>query len=675
MKPYNILFTILIFNILGYSQKSNEKVSNSGSSKATMKTVSNKSVMAFDPKAGKYVKTIPTARITNFQRQFVPAHVNNWSLSQNGVAAHWERPRANEKEIFFRVAKFNYFPIVSKVHQAFPNYKNQKGENKTIDFRKFSMSNVVENKQYLAKEKFTSDAFTGIAGKANVYYFQKIDLQTITFNTNEEYILVTDTLFLPPSAPFKNMVIGVKENKPTSGGFGTIATPSLPLNIKFVANVVIMQGIVSVNIPEGGIFQISSGKILLKTPFEGITSSQLTDLPIAVVGDNTKTNYIFTNSLNQQDRLLLNRLYLEQLKIVNDIELNATADPWQKDKILEKFQTIRYQKIRREILSEDNSASTNFSRQCEKFDKDFENYSFRRKRDFNNTIVLCDGKIDEMPIRPIRYFGLPTLATVMPVQNDTNQLIGYIKYDSKLNVINKIEMNVELSQKPEELKRLQTDLARKGIKLESTIPSTLLKIEEQALKINGKTLGKIYPVNNNLVKLEIDLVQEAKTIVDLFPKNTKVSFPLEATFVDDGSKNISQIQLSLSQILLRKLNYEDPIKSFDVYENTSLTHQIQLVNNLFSTDKNIANAESYGALNYLEVMIEIGFSNKSVIKGPYKLSAYNTQAASTLVPFLKEEPNFTLTVSGRALYESGIREIIPFTINSDIVGIDESMLK
>lgn len=675
MKTNLTVFILFVFSTLSYSQKSNDKLSSQNSGKITIKTISNKTVMAFDPKAGKYVKAMPTLKAGTTQRMFVPAHENNWALSQNGVAAHWERPRANEKDLFYRNPKFNYYPITTRVHQAFPYFKNSKGENKTVDFLRFSMNNILENKQYLAKEKFTSDGLSGTTGKSNVYYIQKIDLQTITFNTNEEYILVTDTLFLPPSAPFKNVVLGLKENKPVVSVFGTQPSNPLPLNIKFVANVVIMQGIVSVNIPEGGIFQISAGKILLKSPFEGISASQLNDLPIALAADKTKTNYIFNNSLNQYDKLLLNRLHLEQLKIVNEIELNATADPWRKDKILEKFQTIRYQKIRREILSEDITAGTNFNRQCERFDKDFKNYSFRRKRDYNNSIVLCDGKIDEMPMRPIRYFGLPSLATVMAVQNETSQLIGYIKYDSKLNVINKIEINVELTQKPEELKRLQSELSKKGIKLESSIPSTLLKIEEQALKINGKTLGRIYPVSNNLIKLEIDLVQEAKTIVDLFPKNTNVSFPLEATFVDDGSKNVNQIQLSLSPVLLRKLNYEDPIKSFDIYENSSMTHQIQLVNNLFSTDKNATNAESYGALNYLEVMVEIGFSNKSVIRGPYKLSAYNTQAASTMVPFLKEEPNFTLTVSGRALYESGIREIVPFSINSDIVGIDESMLK
>jgi hypothetical protein len=675
MKTKLIIILSLFCSTLTYSQKSNDKVINPSSGKIIMKTVSNKTVMAFDPKAGKYVKTLPTPKASITQRLFVPAHENNWALSQNGIAAHWERPRANEKDIFYRNSKFYYYPVATKYHQPFPYYKNIKGENKTVEFRRFSMNNILENKQYLAKDKFTSDALSGTPGKSNVYYFQKIDLQTITFNTNEEYILVTDSLFLPPSAPFKNVVIGIKENKPSAPIFGSQPNLPPPLNIKFVANVVIVQGIVSVNIPEGGIFQISSGKMLLKSPFEGISTSQLNDLPIALPGDNSKANYIFNNILNQNDKLLLNRLHLEQMKIVNEIELNATADPWQKDKILEKFQTIRFQKIRRENLSEDNTAGTNFNRQCERFDKDFKNYSFRRKRDFNNTVILCDGKIDEMPMRPIRYFGLPSLATVMAVQNDTNQLIGYIKYDSKLNVINKIEINAELAQKPEELKRLRSELSKKGIKLESNIPSTLLKIEEQALKINGKTLGKIYPVSNNLIKLEIDLVQEAKTIIDLFPKNTMVSFPLESTFVDDGSKSVSIIQLSLSPILLRKLNYEDPIKSFDVYENSSLTHQIQLVNNLFSTDKNTANAESYGALNYLEVMVEISFSNKSVIRGPYKLSAYNTQAASTLVPFLKEEPNYTLTVSGRALYESGIREIVPFSINSDIVGIDESMLK
>jgi hypothetical protein len=656
-----------------FAQKTNDKKDALVLTKSMMKTVQNKAVLTFDSKSGKYLKINPEIKSIAQQRAFVPAHQNNWALAQNGVAAHWERPRANEKNLFENTNRYYYFNLNSKAHSAFPYYKNAKGENKSINYRNFSMSNVLENKQHMSKDVFTSDALTGTAGKTNVYYFQKIDLQIITFNTNEEYILVTDSLLLPASAPFKNAVIGVKPNAMTSLGGNPV--PSLPLNVKIIANTVIMQGIVSVNLPDGGIFQISSGKFILKSPFERISASQLSDLPIALEADKSKSNYVFINSLNQNDKLLLNRLHLEQLKNINEIELNATSDPWQKDKVLEKFQTIRYQKIRRELLNTESIAGTNFSKYCEKFDKIFQNYSFRKKRDFNNTIVLCDGKIDEMPIRPIRYFGLPTLATVMPVQNDTNQLIGYIKYDSKLNVINKIEMNVELSQKPEELKRLQAELAKKGIKLESTIPSTLLKIEEQALKINGKTLGKIYPVSNNLIKLEIDLVQDAKTIIDLFPKNTKVSFPLEATFVDDGSKNISQIQLNLKPVLLRKLNYEDPIKSFDVYENTALTHQIQLLNNLFSTDKNITNAESYGALNYLEVMIEISFSTKSVIRGPYKLSAYNTQAASTMVPFLKEEPNYTLTVSGRALYESGIREIIPFTINSDIVGIDESMLK
>ena len=203
----------------------------------------------------------------------------------------------------------------------------------------------------------------------------------------------------------------------------------------------------------------------------------------------------------------------------------------------------------------------------------------------------------------------------------------------------------------------------------------MLRIDEQALKINGKTIGKIYPVTNNIIKLEIDIIEDATTILNLFPKSQSVSFVVESTFVDDGSKSTSQVFLTLPPTLLKKLDYSDPIKSFDIYENSELTHQIQLVNNLFSMDKNADNSESYGPLSYLEVMVEIGFSNQSVVRGPYKLSSYNTLSSNTLVPFLKREPNYTLTITGRAFYESGIRDIVPFSINSDIVSIDESMLK
>jgi len=452
MKNLLVFWIMIISNCQVYSQKTGS-VPKNPLSKPTIKTALNKPVLTFDFKTQKYVKKLPpSVSLAQNQRFFVPSHENNWVLSNGNAAAHWERPRAEDKNLFQKADKFYYLKIGTKAHQSFPYYKDNKGELKTVEYRRYSIANVKENLQYLGKEKIQTEGLSGVADKINVFYFQKIEPNTISFNTNEEYILVTDTLILPISAPFKNFFLGIK---PMDGinnlPFGSKLPTMLPLNVKIIAGAVVVQGIASVSFPEGGIFQISSNNILLKTPFDKIYKSQVSDLPLALSSDKTKNNYVFVNPISQNDQILLNRLYLEQLKLINDLSINATQDPWLKDKVLEKFQTIRVQKIKHDALTQDGQASRNFSLQCEKFDKNFQGYSFSRKRSFNNTTILCDGKVNEMPIRSIKYYTLPTQARILPVQNDTSQFIGHIKYDPKLNKVNKIELEVELGQKTEEL--------------------------------------------------------------------------------------------------------------------------------------------------------------------------------------------------------------------------------
>ena len=111
------------------------------------------------------------------------------------------------------------------------------------------------------------------------------------------------------------------------------------------------------------------------------------------------------------------------------------------------------------------------------------------------------------------------------------------------------------------------------------------------------------------------------------------------------------------------------MKSFDVFEKNLAIKEIKISSNLF------ANQVNEGPLDFVEVALEISSGGKTVFRGPYSLSSYNTLSSSTLVPFLALGGDMSITVTGRAIYENGSKDIVPFTTNSEIITIDEQVFK
>lgn len=618
-----------------------------------------RSAWLYNPALKKYAKADASQLKKNIDpRRIVPALKFVWALPERETdAGHWEAIRVIDKEMFSQNEKTKYYPISLK---GYPSYREPENKPRAESF------------SYIGKADLKTDGLTGKEDKTNVFYFNKITLGAIAFKNGADYVLVTDTLTLSQPAPFNNTLLCVDGDK--------------ALFVKIIANVVIYEGPLGLAFvmalekhpfippqPKASQFVLAAKQVFFRTHYKDIKGFQLKQMaPIVMDLDETSKAKIFYNTVSTDDQILLNRLHVNQLKQINDVALGTTSDTWLMDKIIERFQTIRFLKIKADALPQDQPTQNTFSGNWQKFDAKYGNYAFQRKRDFKNITIISEGNVREMPIAPIKYYTIPTQAKLLPVQRDTSRLLGHLRYNPTGDIKLKLMLDLELGHKPEVFKVVEADLKKKGIELENSIPTKLLTIEAQPLKIRGKTMGRIYPVSNNLIKLEIDVSEESKTLIELFPKAGTTNFSLEYTFASDKSKFSNELPIAIDKSLLAKLDYSKPMLSFDEYENNALTKEIQILNNLFSTDKQEA---GYGALDRVEVMVEIGFSGGSTLRGPYNLSAYNTMASKVNVPFLIKENNYTLTISGRVFYEDGIRDIVPFTTNSDIINIDETVLK
>jgi hypothetical protein len=630
-----------------------------GSRLGTSAKTAPKTAWLYNPALKKYAKADASQlkKVTDLRR-VVPGQKLVWALPEKETdVAHWEVIRVTDKEMFRQNEKTKYYPIGLK---GYPSYREPENKPRAESF------------SYIGKADLRVDGLAGKEDKTNVFYFNKITLGAIAFKNGADYVLVTDTLTLSQPAPFNNTLLCVDGDK--------------ALFVKIIANVVIYEGPLGLAfamalekrplipaVPRVPQFVLAAKQVFFRTHYKDIKGFQLKQMaPIVMDLDETSKAKICYNSVSTDDQILLNRLHVNQLKQINDVALGTTNDPWLNDKIIERFQIIRFQKIKADALSNDPPTQAMFSAQWQKFDTKYSNYAFQRKRDFRSFIVISEGNVREMPISPIKYYTVPTQAKLVPVQRDTSRLLGHIRYNPTGEAKLKLMLDLELTHQPELFRAAEAELKKKGITLQNTIPARLLMIEEQALKIRGKTVGRVYPVSNNLIKLEINVAEESKTLIELFPKVGTTNFSLEYTFAADKSKFSHELPIVIDKSLLAKLDYSKPMASFDEYENSPLTKEVQLISNVFSTDKQEA---GYGALDRVEVMVEIGFSGSTTLRGPYNLSAYNTLASKVNVPFLVKENNYTLTVSGRVFYEDGIRDIVPFTTQSDIINIDETVLK
>jgi hypothetical protein len=559
------------------------------------------------------------------------------------VPGHWERQTANDGKNRLNAKTIFNYPAA----HSFSKYPNPKP---------FGLPK--ENFTGLSEKVSSNVGLNGDPGRLNVYYFQKLDLRMIPISVpDRDYVIVADTFYVPPMGPLSCTFFSLQCCQKTF--------------LKVIANCIVYESPINLHFTgktPSGILDVvySAEKVFFRHP-DRLSTLQLNPMPPLFYISNAatqKANIYQDNWAGETEVRLINRMTINRMEMAFS-KLNSVFDAWERDKLIEEFQTCRG-KIRHQSggLQLDPTYNNRFNAVCKSFDE--RKFSVERLRTVGNLSVIVDA--DKLPLQPIRYHALPNKAVLMPVrgQNDTTALLGTILYkpvgDTKL----KLFVETTLDYQQNHIDALKQELQAKGVVLTENLPQNLISIKEQPLKIGGKTMGRIVPVSNRLLRLEFDLPEEGKSIITIFPKIGNVSFKVD--FDIFGTLKSQDVVLEVDKSLLDKLNYSKVLESFAVTEYNDLTTEVRVSSNFDAL------LPDEGALLYAEVLLEIQFRDgTTLLRGPYRLSSYGTLASDVIIPFLKKSPEYNIIVSGRALYENGERQFQHFNTQTSIIIVDESV--
>ncbi len=581
---------------------------------------------------------LPPTRATS--EKIVTALKNVWVMPTAAMPGHWRRARAGEVEARAKQdARYLY---------NIPYSSSQGSPSKTV-----SINNINENVSLLVNPELDNGSLTGVNGRMNVHYANTLRLGLIALANNQDHVLVVDTVYIPSARKLSNSFISIDpQGKPF---------------LKLVAGTIIYESPVMLSLSgrEASEFVFSSDSMYFKSVYENLNKSELQPAPpFTQIAEGVQTN-VSRQYNGRVERMLLNRLYVKLMEQCYS-KLSTTSDEWARDKLVERFQFYRYQQVKANELGADPSYQQAMNNIVSNFDETYGNFQLRKLREIGEIKIIADGQISELPLRPLKYFAIPAIANLQPLIRDS--ALGSVIYTGAGDADIKVVVETQLNYDSNNFRTASNILAAKGVILEKNLPQNILRIEEQPLKINGKTIGRIVPVSNQILRLEMTVAEGARSFAEWFPKNGLVPFGLDYKLGRDGTIINQQIMLRTDSSLLQKLDYTQPLKSFQVLERSTMTDNLKISSNVSATRPN------EGALNYLEILAAFRFNDRSVLYGPYRMSAYNTLASELIIPFLKHADNYTVTISGRALYDNGEINIKPFESNSAIIALEDAQL-
>lgn len=593
-------------------------------------------------------------------RKIVTSHRHVWVLTNRGARGHWVRPRRNEIKDRRKAEAPFVVPVSIDSFQAYPKYKRgirtYRAPEKTVSVRA-----MTPNKKFLGKENLETENLVGQGNRMALHFARNIDLGSISFDEKKDHVLVVDTLYVPPAAPSKSSFKFKEKAKRQY--------------IKIVANCIVYESPISLFASNREITDVvfSAKKIFLKSPYEELEKYELVPAPPLFISPNNNNIYIYRNVFDDLEEQLLNQLYISIMQQIFS-ELNATpASAWEKDKLLTDFQTYRQQKVDTDILSNDIQYERDFNRLCAEFDAVYEDYQVDKYREMNDLKIWIHGKLDNLAQKPFTYYTLPTKGQLLPVANNKidsleQSALGSVYYASTGDEGMKLSIDVSLEYDKEKLDAANAQLKDYGVVIQERVPKSILSIEEQPLKINGRHMGRIVPLSGKMLRLEIDIDEGAKTFADLFPKAGGISFKVDFTMNGMVELQTEELLLQVDSSLLAQIDYNKPLESFNVIENTELTETVKVVSSLDAA------REQEEALHHVDVILEFQFDDRKVNRGPYRLSSYNTLASELTIPFLKFSNDYTITISGTAFYANGYRTITPFSVDrGKIIVLEETM--
>lgn len=630
----------------------------------------NKKIYKAKTKNDRYSTTQYASKYTALaERKVVTSHKYVWVLSANGKKGTWSRPVANEiKNRQKATSSFSYEPSFDHMRP----YKSGKSSyveapkpaksivlNRIKEYKDGLEKKVIKNftigkKEDLNKNKARNYSYSANGTQTNVYYTKNINLGILLFLPDVDHIVVTDTLFVPVAAPRKST-------------FTSLQTKNRNY-IRIIANCIVYESpiqLLSSNSSKTD-YVFSANKVIFKSNYKNLKKSDFNPPPPFYRTDtNTKA---YKDYLGEKERILLNRLFVYSMEQVLT-KLNTTSNKWEKDNLLAEFQTYRINRVSATLLSKDKRTKNLFDKLCNDFHSQYGNKKIEEPRDEGNLKVLVAGKVSNLPNTPFKYYTLPTKASLLPANNQNTgkpTALGFVSYNPTGEVALELKMEVALSYNQQELRKVSQILKKENLVLTEKFPENLASIEEQPLKINRQTVGKIIPIGNQNVRFEIQLPDNGLSLLNLFLK--PINFKMDYTINGLQEVYSQTILLEIAPLLLESLDPDQVLESFSVIENTTLTDGIKISSKLDPL------LENEGTLNYVEVSLEFIFQNKKVFRGPYRFSSYATLGSEITIPFLKYADEYSVKITGQALYENGKRTI-DFESTDEIIILDESIFQ
>ena len=568
-----------------------------------------------------------------------------WVLPTPSRPGYWRAARVGETEARNKLNAVNLYPIANMAYNSYPQ--------QAINAKVINLNSLNEEVKLLAKTEVSNEGLVGVNGRMNVHYMNKLNLGLISLTRQQDHVIVVDSLYVPSARKLSNAFICIDQTgKPY---------------LKLVANTIVYESPATLSLMgnEPADFIFSCENMYFKSIYEGLQPYELQPAPPFIITAEGLNNNVYHNYNGDIERILLNRLYIKLMEQCFN-KLSTTGDDWVRDKLVERFQLLRFWKLKPELLGNDIRYQNMMTSVVSNFDESYKNFQVKKLRDIDETKIVVDGDIGQLPLKPLKYYVLPTVASLKPLIRDS--ALGSMVYTGTGDADIKVSIETELGYDQTQFDAAAAKLAGKGITLERKLPQNIMVIDEQPLKINGKTIGRIIPVSNQIIRLEMDLVEGAKTITELFPKMGRLVFNVDLKPGRDQPSVSQPVSLWVDSTLLNKLDYTQPLKSFNIIERSALTGNAKISSNISA-----ARTEE-GTLNYIEVVLDFKFTDRSVLYGPFRLSAYNTIASEMNVPFLKYSEDYSVTVLGRAVYDNGEINVKPFVTKTGVIVLDDAML-
>ena len=600
-----------------------------------------------------------------------------WLFNSSTKNGYWAGLKVNEKEKFEQLLKQGDTLYSVSFYDYKKTYHEASRFSSTIPKKAFEVNKFEEHPEWITKKGSLVKAdgssrfeLKGAIGKTNIYYFKNVKLLGMylagynkynfpeTNKANTDHIIVADTLFVSP----------------TSFGFLNIQRRNRGY-IKVIANCIIYERPIKVSSTENITdFVFSAKEIFLKTPYKDLTKTELNSpLPFIWKVDKNVESYI--DPFAENEALLINRLMINiMIQISTDLQ-NSNDDYWAKDKLLEKFQSFRG-RVNSNVLVVDSEYLNRFKDLCNEFDNKYVKEIINTKRTIGDLTILVEGEIGDLPKVPFKYYAIPSNATLLPVKDHTTGIqdkLGDLYYkatgDSKMS----LTLQVKLGYDAIKFDEANQILKEKGLVLESNPPQTVMSISEQPLKAKGRTIGRIVPISNQILRFEIDLPEEGLDIIKLFLKDDNI-FDLDYKVYQVQKEGNQKITLEIPKEILQELDFTDLINEFNTVQSNTITDAVYITSNLspFLEDS------GEGVFEYIKISLEFLFDDKKVFLGPERFSSHSVNGSEKMINFVKFSDNYKIIVTGTAYYEFGQRDIVKeniFTNTDKIITLQESMFK